>query len=163
MGNFFHKTVQISKFASIEKSIRGTNTYIGENCFIDDFVKIKHVGGNGDVRIANRVYINSGCVLYSGNGIIIGDDVLIGPNCSITPVNHNFESLHIPIKQQGFSPSKGGVIIEENVWIGAGVTILDGAVIKKGCIIGANSLVNKETVPYGIYFGAPIELVKMRK
>lgn len=162
MGNFFHDSAKISQLSSIEISSKGTHTYIGENSHVDDFVKIKHVGGAGDIRIGDNVYINSGCVFYSGNGIIIANNVLIGPNCNFTPVNHNFEIKDQLIREQGFMATKGGIIIEEDVWIGAGVTILDGSIIRKGCIIGANSLVNGDTAPLSIYFGIPIKFHKKR-
>ncbi|MCL4377183.1 MAG: acyltransferase, partial [Actinobacteria bacterium] len=150
MANHFHNSARISFLSVIEISSRGTNTYIGANSVIDDFVKIKHVGGNGDVVIGMNVYLNSFTTIYSGNGVKIGDDVLIGPNCSLVPVNHNFSDKSIPIRLQRFAPSKGGIIIEEDVWIGAGVVILDGAYISKGSIIGAGSIVVKKTEPYSI-------------
>jgi acetyltransferase-like isoleucine patch superfamily enzyme len=162
MANFFDTSVKISRLASIEVSAKGTNTFIDAYSVIDDFVKIKHVGGDGNIRIGKYVYINSGTVMYSGNGITIGNEVLMGPNCSIVPVNHEFSSLDIPIRLQGFSKSKGGIIIEDNVWIGAGVTILDGSVIKSGCIIAANSLVIGVTEPNAVYSGSPIKFIRWR-
>lgn len=162
MANYFHESSSISNKASIDLSLKGTHTYIGEGTVIDDFVKIKHVGGTGDVIIGNHVFINSCTVLYSGNGIRIGNNVLIGPNCNFTPVNHNFSDKMRPIRLQGFLPSKGGIIIEDDVWIGANVTILDGAIIKKGAVIGANSLVLKEVEPYSINFGNPLKFLKYR-
>ena len=155
MGNIFHKTVKISELASIEVSMRGTDTLIEENCVIDDFVKIKHVGGTGSIFIGKNSYINSGTVLYSGNGLKIGTNVLIGPNCSLTPVNHNFKEKDLFISEQGFQKSKGGIIIEDDVWIGANVVILDGSIIRRGAIIGANSLVNHEVEEYSINYGSP--------
>ena len=163
MANYFHDTAKISVLASIEVSTKGTNTTIGANCIIDDFVKIKHVGGDGHIVLGANVYLNSGCVLYSGSGITIGNDVLIGPNCSIVPSNHNFADTTIPIRLQKHATSKGGIIIEDDVWIGAGVTILDGAIIHKGCVIGANSLVKGELNAYGVYAGSPIKLIKKRQ
>jgi virginiamycin A acetyltransferase len=163
MANFFHDTVNIGKFSSIEVSEKGTNTFIGENCFIDDFVKIKHVGGNQDIRIGKNVYINSGTVIYSGNGITIGNNVLIGPNCNLVPVNHNFSDINQPIISQGFQASKGGIIIEENVWLGANVTVLDGAIIRKGVVVAANSLVKGVLMENGIYGGNPIRKINERR
>jgi virginiamycin A acetyltransferase len=163
MANYFHKTAVISKKASIDISSRQTNTHIGAGCQIDDFVKIKHVGGKGDIFVGDNVYINSGCVLYSGNGIKIGNDVLIGPNCSIVPVNHEYRQKSTIIRKQGFMKSKGGIIIEDDVWIGAGVTILDGAHIKKGAVIGANSLVMGTIKEYSINVGIPCKTVGCRK
>jgi virginiamycin A acetyltransferase len=162
MANIFHPTAKISNNASIEVSERGTNTFIGENSVIDDFVKIKHVGGNGDVIIGNFVYINSCTVIYSGNGVTIGNSVLIGPNCNIVPSNHNFIDKTVEMRKQGFQKSKGGINIEDDVWLGANVTVVDGAKIKKGCVIGANSLVIGETEEYGVYAGTPAIKIKSR-
>ncbi len=162
MANLFHHTVKIATSSSIEVSSRGTDTIIGENSVIDDYVKIKHVGGSGDIKIGNQVYINSGCVLYSGNGIQIGNNVLIGPNCNIVPSNHNFSSDDIPIREQGFQESKGGVVIEDDVWLGAGVTLLDGTVIREGSVIAANSLVLGETERFSVYAGVPAKKIKSR-
>lgn len=162
MANLFHSTVKIAASSSIEVSSRGTDTIIGENSVIDDYVKIKHVGGSGDIKIGNQVYINSGCVLYSGNGIQIGNNVLIGPNCNIVPSNHNFSSDDIPIREQGFQESKGGVVIEDDVWLGAGVTLLDGTVIREGCVIAANSLVIGEAERFSVYAGVPAKKIKSR-
>lgn len=163
MANFFHKDSKVSKLASIEVSNKGTDTSIGAFSVIDDFVKIKHVGGTGAINIGDSVYINSGCVLYSGNGITIGNNVLIGPNCSITPVNHSFKDKSRAIIEQGFAESKGGVIIEDDVWIGSNVVILDGAIIRKGAVIGANSLVNNEIISYSINYGSPSKIIGYRK
>ena len=163
MANIFHPDSSVSPLSSIEVSSRGTDTKIGAGAVIDDFVKIKHVGGKGDVVIGDGVVINSGCVLYSGNGIEIGANSAIGPNCSLTPVNHGFEDRGKLIKAQGFLPSRGGIVIGEDVWIGAGATILDGAIIGDGCVIGAGSLVNKALEPYGIYVGTPCRLIGSRK
>jgi virginiamycin A acetyltransferase len=162
MANYIHRTAKISQNAIIEISSRGTHTYIGAHCVIDDFVKIKHVGGQGDVRIGDYVYLNSGTVIYSGNGVSIGNNVLIGPNCSIVPVNHSFKNKEIPIRLQGFANSKGGIVIEEDVWIGAGVVILDGAIIRNGSIIGAGSVVSGEIVAFSIASGNPCKIVKER-
>jgi len=164
MTNFFNKNSKISKLASIEISKKNTKIIIGAFSVIDDFVKIKCAGGEGgDIIIGKYVYINSGTVLYSGNGIEIGDNTLIGPNCSIIPVNHEFKNKKKLIREQGFQVTKNGVKIENDVWIGANVVILDGAFVRKGSVIGANSLVNSETEAYSISFGSPLRLMGFRK
>lgn len=163
MANFFHESCKISDLASIEISTRGTDTIIGAFSVVDDFVKIKHVGGSGNIVVGSYVYINSGTVLYSGNGIEVGDNVLIGPNCSITPANHEFGNKNKPIREQGFKQSKGGIIIEDDVWIGANVVILDGTIIRRGAIIGANSLVNSEIEEYSINYGTPCRKIGYRE
>ncbi len=162
MANIFKETSKISPLASIEVSNRGTNTVLGDKCVIDDFVKIKHVGGAGSIEIGDRVYINSGCVLYSGNGIKVGNDVLIGPNCSLVPVNHNFDDKLKTIAEQGFALSKGGIVIEDDVWLGAGCILCDGASIGKGAVVGAGTLVNGKLDPYSIYVGVPARKIGTR-
>jgi virginiamycin A acetyltransferase len=163
MANFIDASAKISAFAILDISTRGTHTHIGAYSVIDDFVKIKHVGGQGDIKIGQYSYINSGTVLYSGNGIDIGDNVLIGPNCSLVPVNHNFKDKETPIRLQGFATSKGGIVIENNVWLGAGVVVLDGAKIGEGSVIGANSLVSTDIPPFSIAVGNPCKIVGKRE
>lgn len=163
MANIFDESARVSDKASIEVSTRGTNTVLGKNCVVDDFVKIKHVGGSGDIIIGDNVFLNSCTVIYSGNGVKIGSNTAIGPNTSIVPINHKFDDKNKLISEQRFADSKGGIVIEEDVWIGAGVTILDGAYIRKGAVIGAGSLVNKEIEAYSINVGSPCRKVGSRK
>jgi acetyltransferase-like isoleucine patch superfamily enzyme len=146
---------QISKLADIEDSVRGTKIFIDDGVVIDAFVKIKTAGGIGDVYIGRNSYINSGCVLYTGNGIRIGTDVLIAANCTLAPVNHEFKARSRKIVDQRFQPSRGGIVIEDDVWVGAGCVILDGAILHTGCVVGANSPVQGELEPYSINVGTP--------
>ena len=162
MASFIDPTAKIGDIVSIDISTRGTNTYIGKYCVIDDFVKIKHVGGDKDIRIGDYCYLNSGCVLYSGHGITIGNHVLIGPNCNLVPSNHNFQDRDTIIRLQGHQPSRGGIVIEDDVWLGANVTVLDGAHLSEGCVIGANSLIIGKTEPYSVYAGVPAKKIKNR-
>ena len=149
-------SAKISPLADIEDSVRGSKIIIGENVVIDSFVKIKPAGGSGDVIIGNGTTINSGNVLYTGNGIQIGKAVAIAANCTFAPTNHEFKSCDIPIVEQGFKPSKGGIVIEDDVWIGANCVFLDGTIIRKGAVVGACSVVRGELEAYGIYVGNPI-------
>jgi len=162
MANFFSENIKIGTMTSIEISSRGTHTYVGSGSAIDDFVKIKHVAGNGDVKIGQNVYINSGTVIYSGNGVSIGNNAVIGPNCNIVPVNHNISDRSMPIRLQGYSASKGGIVIEEDVWISANVTILDGVTIGQGAVIGAGAVVTKNVEAFSINFGVPSKMVGSR-
>lgn len=158
-----HPDAKISKFADIEDSVRGTRIVIGAFSSIDSFVKFKPAGGIADVEIGERTVINSGCVLYSGNGIVIGNDVSIAANCTFAPVNHAYHDKNKCINQQGFMPSRGGIIIEDDVWIGANCVILDGAILRRGCVIGAGAIVRTEVAAYSINVGDPLRQVGMRQ
>jgi virginiamycin A acetyltransferase len=161
--NQISEKATISKFADIESSTKGSNLLVADNVLIDSFVKIKFVGGVGDISIGERSFINAGCVLYSGNGIVIGKNVLIAANCTFAPVNHEYKIKNKLIIEQRFKPSKGGIIVEDDVWIGAGVIILDGAFIKKGAVIGAGCIVSGVVDEYAVCTGNPIAVIKYRQ
>ena len=155
-------TARVSELADIEDSVRGSSIVIGDGTQIDAFVKIKPAGGTGDVRIGRNTYINSGTVIYSGNGVTIGDHVLVAANCTFAAVNHEFRDRDMLIRDQGFAVSRGGIVVEDDVWIGANSVLLDGAVLRRGCVVGALSLVRDELEPYSINIGAPTTRVGYR-
>ena len=130
---------------------------------IDSFVKVKPAGGQGNLLVGERVVINAGCVLYTGNGIRIGNDVAIAANCTFAPVNHAYVERGRLIREQGFLPSKGGIIIEDDVWIGANCVLLDGAVLHQGCVVGAGAIVRGELLAYTVYAGQPLKAVGVRQ
>jgi len=150
------QTARVSPLADIEDSVRGTRIIVGAYSVIDSFVKIKPAGGTGDLVIASHVVINAGCVLYTGNGITIGNHVSVAANCTFAPVNHEYQEKSRLIQAQGFRPSKGGIVIEDDVWIGANCVLLDGAVLRKGCVVGAGSTVRGELEAYTVYGGIPL-------
>ena len=98
-----HATALVSRFADIEDSVRGTRIVVGAHSVIDSFVKIKPAGGSGDLIVGEHVVINAGCVLYTGNGIRIGNYVAIAANCTFAPVNHAHaeRGRYIRIGQEG--------------------------------------------------------------
>ncbi|WP_293384807.1 acyltransferase [Phenylobacterium sp.] len=155
-------TAKISPLADIEDSVRGTLIEIGPRTSVDAFVKIKPAGGVGDVVIGADCAINSGVVIYTGNGVTIGDAVAIAANCTLAPTNHAVADVTRHIRLQGFQPSRGGIVIEEDVWLGANVVVLDGAVIRKGAVIAAGSVVRGEVPAYEIHAGAPARRIGRR-
>ena len=156
-------TAQISKLADIEDSVRGTKITIGDGVFIDSFVKLRVAGGSGDVTIGPNCYINAGSVLYSGNGITLGEYVLIAANCTLAPTNHEYRDPDTVIRKQGFAPSRGGIVIEDDVWIGANTVLLDGTRIGRGAVVGAGSVVRGALPAYSISAGNPAKVLKWRK
>lgn len=158
-----HPTARISNLCDIEASTRGTRITIGARSVVDSFVKFKPAGGTGDVVIGEDCVINSGCVLYAGNGIRIGCHVAVAANCVFAPVNHAFADAGKLIRSQGFQSSRGGIVIEDDVWIGAGCVLLDGTHIGRGAVIGAMSLVRGDVTAYGIHVGNPLRQVGQRQ
>lgn len=156
-------TARVSPLADIEDSVRGSRIVIGAFAVIDSFVKIKPAGGVGDVRIGPYCTINSGCVLYTGHGIIMGEGVAVAANCTFAPTNHEFGRKDVPIRTQGFRPAKGGIVVEDDVWIGANCVLLDGAILRRGCVVGAGSIVRGELDAFGVYAGQPLTKIGERR
>ena len=157
-----HPTAYVSPDARIHGSSRGTRIVVGAHSQIYDFVVIRAVGGTGDVVIGEHCYINPHCTLYSGAGIRFGDYVLVGPGCSIVPANHAFERLDVPIRRQGFMPSRGGVVVENDVWIGAHCVLLDGTHIEAGAVIAAGSVVSGRITGGAVWGGNPCRFIRAR-
>ena len=107
---------------------------------------------------------------YSGIGIraqingkvIVGKNVMMGPDVCIYVRNHAFDRTDIPMNLQGFAPEKP-VVIEDDVWIGARAIILPGVHIGTGAVIGAGAVVTKDVPDYAVVGGNPACILKMRK
>ncbi len=93
----------------------------------------------------------------------IGDNVLIASNTTLAAVNHEFRARDRLIVEQRFMSSRGGILIEDDVWIGANCVVLDGAVIRKGCVIAAGSVVRGELPAYAVCAGTPAVPKSFRK
>jgi acetyltransferase-like isoleucine patch superfamily enzyme len=114
----------------------------------------------GHVEIGDGSSVNPYCVLYGHGGLRVGRDVRIAAHSVIVPANHTFADRSLPIGQQ--SVVAKGIRIEDDVWIGAGVKILDGVVVGTGSVIGAGSVVTRSVAPNGIYVGVPARRIGNR-
>lgn len=132
---------------------------IGKGLGLGEYSNILTYGGN--IRLGNNVSIQPGCMIYGHGGLTIGHNVSIATQTIIVPSNHNFEDRDVPIKLQG---NRGkGIIIGDDVWIGAGCRILDGVTIGDGCVIGAGSVVTRSIPENCIAAGVPAKVLKKRK
>ena len=100
------------------------------------------------------------CQTWVTNNLIkIGKNILIGRNCFIGDNIHGYENVDMPIIEQPLSEGDK-VIIEDDCWIGTGVCILPNVRIGKHCVIGANSVVTKNILPYTVAVGVPAKVIK---
>lgn len=112
-----------------------------------------------EVSIGNNSGIGINCELW-GN-IIIGDDVMMGPEVIIYTKNHKKDRIDIVMRKQGFEKEKP-VIIGNDVWIGRRVMIMPGVHIGNGCIIAAGSVVTRSIPANSIAGGVPAKVIKNR-
>lgn len=160
--NYVSPLANISPLADIESSVRGSTLKIYERVSVDSFVKIKFAGGTGDVVIGAGSQLNSGVVIYSGNGVILEEGVLVGANTTFAPTNHAYQKKDKTVLEQRFLPSKGGILIEDDCWIGAGCVLLDGVILRRGCVVAAGSVVRGEWPAYSVLAGNPLRVIGAR-
>jgi acetyltransferase-like isoleucine patch superfamily enzyme len=132
---------------------------VGDDCSFMQGVMLLPYGGW--IQLGDRVGINAYSALYGHGGLTIGNDVMIATGCVITPGNHRFERLDIPMNIQGID--KKGIRIEDDVWLGAHAVVLDGVTIGRGAVIGASAVVNTDIPPYAIAVGVPARQVGDRR
>lgn len=155
--------IHIGKRAIVESNVTISTIYGGRVC-IGDYCELRRgcqlLSYGGSIKIGNHSSINPYTMIYGQGNITIGDYVRIAAHCVLIPSNHVFSDVSKPIYQQGLV--NRGIVVEDDVWIGCGVRVLDGVTIAQGCVIGAGSVVTKSTEPYGIYVGIPAKKIKSR-
>lgn len=116
-------------------------------------------GSGKNIHIGNNSGMGARCTCPSN--LIIGNDVMMGPDVHIFVCNHNYSRTDIPMNQQGFSDAKV-VVIGDDVWIGAFVKILPGRHVANGTILAAGCVLVKDFPEYSIVGGNPSILIKSR-
>ncbi len=113
-----------------------------------------------DIRIGDDSALGIRC--YIEEGTVIGNCVMMGPECMIFTKNHRFDRTDIPMCKQGETEVRP-VIIGDDVWLGARVTILPGARIGSGSVIGAGAVVLGDIPPMSVAVGNPARVIKTRE
>jgi len=132
---------------------------VGNRCQIMHGVCFE-TGYEGSVCLEDGVFVGPYTILNGQGGLEIGQNSLIAGHCYLVAGNHVFSNPHIPIQQQGFISE--GIILEEDVWLGGGVTVLDGVRIGKGSVISAGAVVNQDVESYSIMAGIPARKIRER-
>ena len=110
------------------------------------------------IRIGDNVGIGEFAYIGGSGGVIIGSDTIVGQYFSVHPENHNFNDRNQLIREQGVTRS--GIKIGDGCWIGAKVTMTDGAKIGRHCVIAAGSVVTESFPDYSLIGGVPARLIR---
>ncbi|PWJ38516.1 acyltransferase [Sediminitomix flava] len=153
---FYHKRSKGSKVcSSVRADLFPFNSFsLGAYSTVEDFSTLNN--GVGALKIGENSRVGLGNVLIAP--VTIGDNVILAQNIVVSGLNHNYQQINIPIKDQGVSTEE--IIIDDGAWIGANATITAGVRIGKNSIIGAGSVVTKSVPDYHIAVGNPAKLVK---
>ena len=110
------------------------------------------------ISIGKESLIGEYSVIRGQGGVTIGDRVFTSPFSQIIAVNHIFDDPEVSFVDQGITAE--GIIIEDDVWIGASAVITDGVRIGKGSVVAAGAVVTKDVPPHTVVAGVPAKPIK---
>ena len=119
-------------------------------------------GKDGPLSLGPRVNIGAGCVLYASTKLEIGEDTMLAAQCFVGGGKYDAHGrLDVPMAEQ--PEPRQGVVIENDCWLGVGVTVLDGVTIGHGSVVAAGSVVNQDVAPNSIVGGVPARHLATRE
>lgn len=131
---------------------------VGRNVRINSPLTIHNANHNyKNLIIGDNCHIGRDCLLDLANRIVIGNNVTISMRCSI--ITH-FDVGDSMLKQQGFPRKDGEVTLEDNVYLGSGVTVLHGVTIGANSLIGAGAIVTTDIPPCSLAVGIPAKIIR---
>lgn len=155
-----------SKICGLKWIKIGNNFFSGKNLWLDAVSKRETETFSPMLEIGDRVAVNSDVHIACVESVKIGDDVLIGSRVYISDHNHGRYDENGDDDSSPRNPPNKRLIharpvkIGKNVWIGENVSILAGADIGDGCVIGANSVVTGYIPEGSIAVGSPARMIK---
>ncbi len=114
-----------------------------------------YTAGGNEIRLGQNVFVNQNCTFYDLGGLDIADDVMIGPNVSILTAGHPLE----PSQRRAVTIGKP-IVIERNVWIAAGATIIGGVTVGENSVVAAGSVVTRDVPPNTLVGGNPARAIR---
>lgn len=131
----------------------GRNVYVGHYAILKGYYK-------NTMRIGDETWIGQQCFFHAAGGIDIGARVGVGPGVRIITSFHREAGRHTPIL---FSPIEfRPVVIEDDVDLGVGTTVLPGVRIGRGAQVGAGAVVTTDVAPYSVVAGVPARVLRER-
>ena len=123
----------------------------------DSFLLIPpfYTAGGNEIRVGHNVFVNQNCTFYDLGGLDIADDVMIGPNVSLITTGHPLD----PTQRRAATIGKP-IVIERNVWIATGATIIGGVTVGENSVVAAGSVVTRDVPPNTLVGGNPARVIR---
>jgi len=185
-GLFYRLIMKMDGLAAIESRVRirfanyiklGHGVYIDEGSYLHACPNGITIGDNtivmhgavlhvynfrdmpqSGIKIGKDCLIGEYSVIRGQGGVEIGDRVYTSPFTQIIAVNHVFDDPKRPFVEQGITAE--GIVVEDDVWLGAGAVITDGVRVGKGAIVAAGAVVTKDVEPHTVVGGVPAKRIK---
>jgi acetyltransferase-like isoleucine patch superfamily enzyme len=134
----------------------GKNTLImhGAILHVYNFRNLPHAG----IHIGDNSLIGEYTVIRGQGGVTIGNRVYTSPMTQLIAVNHVFSDPDRPFIEQGITAE--GIVVEDDVWLGANAVITDGVRVGKGAVVAAGAVVTKDVPPHTVVAGIPARVIK---
>lgn len=185
-GILYRLILHMDGWAAIESRVRlrfASRIRLGHGAYLDEGVYIHACPGG--VSIGERTLVMHGAVLHVYNfrqlphagirigcdgliseytvirgqgGVTIGDRVYTSPMTQIVAVNHVFDDPDRPFIEQGITAQ--GIVIEDDVWLGASVVVTDGVRIGRGAVVAAGAVVTNDVPPHTVVAGVPARIIR---
>nr|WP_308169579.1 acyltransferase [Acrocarpospora catenulata] len=118
------------------------------------------IQGGGRFTLGARSFVGSLSVIGVNDAVLVGADVMIAQAVSIRDTDHRAGPADTPMLWQGIETA--GVVIEDDVWIGHGATVLRGVRIGRGAIVAAGAVVTRDVPPGAVVGGVPARVLRVR-
>jgi acetyltransferase-like isoleucine patch superfamily enzyme len=185
-GIVYRVILRIDGWAALEKNVRlrfGNYIRLGHGVYLDEGVYL-HACPNG-IEIGPETIVMHGAILHVYNfrqmphsgikigrnsligeytvirgqgGVTIGDRVYTSPFTQIIAVNHVFSDPEKPFTEQGITAE--GIVIEDDVWLGASAVITDGVRIGRGAVVAAGAVVTQDVAAHTVVGGVPARVLR---
>jgi UDP-3-O-[3-hydroxymyristoyl] glucosamine N-acyltransferase len=134
---------------------------LGAGVALDDGVVLLANGDpqDGKLTIGADTYVNRYTVFDAHRKLAIGRNVMIGPHCYFTDADHGTDPA-APVRSQPMRYRP--LIVEDEAWIGAHVTVLPGVTIGRGAVVAAGAVVTRDVAPMTVVAGVPARLLRHR-
>lgn len=109
-----------------------------------------------NIRVGENFYANFNLIILDEAPVTFGDNVFIAPNCGFYTAGHPLEASE---RNKGLEYARP-ITVGNNVWIGAGVSVLPGVTIGDNCVIGAGSVVTRDIPANSLAVGNPCKVIR---